>query len=131
MPCAGEPDAIIERRGQQRTVVVNWPGVIKISGDAELIYVADQAEWEQSPDLHSADYSEADYLVDSAGDVYCLTIKTGNRVKPEASGESRTLMEMLGLVKAHAAQSGACCVSKLYAPSIREAIEIAASVNQT
>jgi hypothetical protein len=110
--------------------VVNWPGVIKISGDAELVYVADQAAWEQNPELYSADYSEADYLVDSAGDVYCLTIKTDKRVKPECSGKARTLVEVLGLVKAHAAQSGSCCVSKLYAPSIREAMEIVASVNQ-
>lgn len=110
--------------------MVNWPAVIRIYGDAELIHVADQAEWEHNPDLHSADYSEADYLVDSAGDVYCLTTKTGKQVKPECSGEVRTLVEMLGLVKAHAAQSGSCCVAKLYAPSIREAIEIVASVNQ-
>ena len=110
--------------------MVNWPAVIKFSGDAELIYVADQAEWENDPDLYSADYSEADYLVDSAGDVYRLTIKADKRVKPEWTGEARALLQMLGLVKAHAAQSGCCCVSKLHAPSIREALEIVAAVNQ-
>jgi hypothetical protein len=34
------------------------------------------------------------------------------------------LTELLGMVKAHAAQSGSCCVAKLYAPTITEAFKI-------
>ena len=41
--------------------------------------------------------------------------------------DTTNLEEILGLVKAHAAQAGSCCVAKLYAPSIDEAFKIAKS----
>jgi hypothetical protein len=109
--------------------VVTWPAVISISGDAELIYVADQHDWEDAAELHLPAYDEADYLLDARGSAYRLTTKADNRVMPEPTGERRTLPEVLGLVKAHAAQSGSCCVSKLYAPTIQAAIEMVRSLD--
>jgi len=38
------------------------------------------------------------------------------------------LNDFLGLVKAHAAQGGSCCVAKLHAPSIADAMAIVASL---
>ena len=114
-------------RGER--AVVTWPAVISISGDAELIYVADQHDWEDAAELHLLAYDEADYLLDACGSAYRLTTKEDNRVMPEPTGETRTLTEVLGLVKAHAAQSGSCCVSKLYAPTIQAAIEMVWSLD--
>lgn len=31
---------------------LNWPAIIKYSGDVELTYVSDQAEWNNDADLH-------------------------------------------------------------------------------
>jgi len=110
---------------------VNWPGIIKHLNDAELTYVSDQNEWDNDEDLHCFEYDESDYLVDSSGKIFSLTTRLDKYVKPEPRGESMTLHDILSLVKVHAAQSGSCCVAKLYAPTINEAFKIVESLNET
>lgn len=111
--------------------MVNWPGIIKYADDAELVYVSDQSEWDKDTDLHYFENDESDYLIDSSGNIYTLIKRGHGYVKPEANGVSISLNEILGLVKAHAAQKGSCCVSKLYAPTISDAIKIVESLNET
>lgn len=110
---------------------MNWPAIVKHSDDAEIIYVSEQSEWNADADLHDFEYDESDCLVDSSGNIFSLTTRDNNYVKPVPRGESMELHEILGLVKAHAAQQGSCCVSKLYAPTIAEALEIVRSLNET
>jgi len=111
--------------------MVNWPAIIKHSDDPELIYISDQTEWENNVDLHYFEYDETDFLLDSTGKTYTLKEKESFSINPEPNGESKSLQEILGLVKAHAAQQGSCCVAKLYAPSIIEALKIVESLNET
>lgn len=111
--------------------MVNWPAIIKHSDDPELIYISDQTEWENDVDLHYFEYDETDYLLDSTGKTYTLKEKESFYINPVPNGESKSLQEILGLVKAHAAQQGSCCVAKLYAPSIIEALKIVESLNET
>jgi len=110
---------------------VNWPGIIKLSDDAELIYVSNQTDWNNDEDIHYFEYDEADCLIDSSGNIFSLTTRENKFVKPEPRGESMALPEILGLIKAHAAQKGSCCVAKLYAPTIAEAFKIVESLNET
>lgn len=110
---------------------MNWPGIIKHSGDAELIYVGDQTEWDNDAYLHYTSYDESDYLVDSSGNIFTLTKIESNHVNPKPDGRSMKLHEILDLVKAHAAQKGSCCVAKLYAPTIIEAIKLVESLDET
>lgn len=108
--------------------MVNWPACIKYTGDAELVCVSSQSEWDRDEDLHGHEYDESDCLVDSSGQVFSLNKKAGNHVEPAPSGEHMTLGEVLEVVRAHASQSGTCCVAKLSASSVREAIHIAFSI---
>ena len=108
--------------------LVNWPAVIKQADDAELIYISDQAVWQTDADLHDIDYDDADCLIDSCGNVFNLSRQVGNKAKLKPRGETIALNAFLGLVKAHAAQQGSCCVAKLYAPSIMEAFKIVESL---
>jgi hypothetical protein len=110
---------------------VNWPAIIKHTDDAELIYVRDETEWNNDADLHSFEYDESDCLIDSSGNLFTLTSRKGKYVIPEPCNNFLTLHELLGLVKAHAAQKGSCCVAKLYAPTIGEAFKIVESLNET
>ena len=110
---------------------MNWPGIIKYSDDAELIYVSDQSQWDNDADLHDFDYDEDDCLIDSSGDMYTLTVRSNNHVKPKTNGNSMSPNEILGLVKAHAAQKGSCCVAKLYAPTITDAFKIVESLKES
>jgi len=111
--------------------LVIWPGIIKYSDDAELDYIGNQSEWDNDADLHSFEYAENDFLIDSSGNIYSLTKRSNQYVIPEANGDSMPLHEVLGIVKAHAAQKGSCCVAKLYAPTIRDAFKIVESLNET
>lgn len=110
--------------------MVNWPGIIKHADEDELTYVSDQSGWDDDADLHHFAYDESDYLVDSSGMIYGLTTRFDNHVKPEPRDESMTLQDILGLIKAHAAQKGSCCVAKLYAPTIDDAFKIVESLNE-
>ena len=111
--------------------LLNWPGIIKHSGDAELTYVSGQTEWDNDSDLHHFEFDESDYLIDSTGKLFNLSKREDEYVKPESSGRSMALDEILGLIKAHAAQKGSCCVAKIYAPTIDEAFKIVASLEET
>jgi len=111
--------------------MINWPVIIKHSDDPELIFISSQTEWDNDVDLHCFEYEAADYLVDSHGKIYTLNEKEKSYINPEPSGGSKSLKEILGLVKEHAAQQGSCCVAKLYAPSIKEAFKIVESLNET
>ena len=110
---------------------MNWPGIIKHSDDADLVYVSNQSEWDSDTELHEFEYDEDDCLIDSSGNVYVLTVRTNRKVEPKAVGKKMSLNEILGLVKAHAAQKGSCCVSKLYAPTIGDAYKIVESLKDT
>ena len=110
--------------------MIVWPGIVRMAGDAELTYVADQRDWDAAGGRHHPLYAEDDYLLDANGHVYRLAAIVDGQVIPEATGATLALVEVLGLVKAHAAQSGSCCVAKLYAPSIRQAIELVKSIDE-
>jgi len=109
---------------------VNWPAIIKHSDDAELVYVRDQTAWNHGAELHGFDYDEADCLIDASGEIFALTNRGKGHIKPQPSGKAMTLPEILGLIKAHAAQTGSCCVAKLYAPTIRDAFKIVESLEE-
>lgn len=110
--------------------LVNWPGIIKHSHDAELIFVRDQSGWETDADIHAFEYDRSDCLIDATGNIYTLTCRNNKQVIPQASGDSMPLEKILGLVKAHAAQQNACCVAKIYAPTIQDAFKIIEALNE-
>lgn len=111
--------------------LLNWPGIIKHSGDAELTYVSGQTEWDNDADLHYFEFDESDCLIDSTGNLFNLTKREDKYVTPEPSGRSMPLDEILALIKAHAAQKGSCCVAKIYAPTIDEAFRIVESLEES
>lgn len=110
--------------------MINWPAIIKFSDDPELSYVSNQAQWESDADLHAARYDESDCLIDANGNVYSLTTATNGCVKPQPDGVGMSLEDILGLIKAHAAQNGSCCVAKLYAPTINDAFRMLAAIDE-
>lgn len=107
----------------QQPSSVAWPAIVKYAGAAELTYVASQTIWDADAHLHGARYEQGDVLIDSNGGIYAFLNGPKHLATPIATGQSARLEEVLDMVRAHAAQAGACCVAKFYAASIREAIE--------
>lgn len=104
----------------------DWPAIIKHQGDAELTYIHDQDVWEITSQSGETVFDETDLLIDSSGNTFSIsdTELVDNK-------ETQGLENILGLVKAHAAQAGSCCVAKLYAPSIKDAFEIVKSMSDS
>jgi len=94
--------------------------MLRLTGEAELAYLHDQADWDMH--AHGSHYLTSDYLIDASGAIYSLKRGAGGDVQLQATGKSATLDEVVNAVRAHAAQSGSCCVAKFSASSIPEAI---------
>lgn len=108
----------------RETTGIVWPAVIRFCGSDELSRVPNQETWKSDLDLHPGRYQPDDVLIDARGDQYALSTKVEGAILPEPTGETCTLAEIIELVRKHVAQTGACCVSKLYAASIPEAFAL-------
>lgn len=99
---------------------VQWPAIIKLHADDELIFVADAAQLISDDALKYMHVQEKDRLIDSNGAVYRISkTPTIALVNTDAM---LSLHDVDGLLRLHLSNIGNCCVSKFYAPSIREAI---------
>jgi len=104
-------------------MTVVWPAVIKYEGDAELAFVADQATWEADFASHRHIHRDGDLLIDSEGKMFTLAEQPGKISLAFKPGQV-SLEDMIALLRAHAVQDGACCVSKFSADSIAEAVQL-------
>lgn len=104
----------------------DWPAIIKHHDDTELTYIHNLAEWEMISQSGETDFDETDLLIDSSGNTFSVS---GTDLFD--NNETQGLENILGLVKAHAAQAGSCCVAKLYAPSIKDAFSIVKSMSDS
>lgn len=115
----------------KETTGIIWPAVIRYCGSDELTCVTNQDAWESDHDLHAGRYHPDDVLIDARGVQYALSTRTGDTNLPKLTGETCTLAEIVAFVRAHVAQTGTCCVSKLYAASIPEAIALLGATEET
>ena len=106
-----------------------WPAIIKHQDDDELTYIHDLYEWENTIKAGEFDFDNTDLLIDLAGNSFSIISLENNSVDLMQRPATLSLETVLGLVKAHAAQAGSCCVAKLYAPSIKDAFNIVKSLN--
>lgn len=99
---------------------VQWPAILKLHGADELIYLQDHAAWLSDGHLQAMHLTADDNLIDSAG--LCFQVAKNRNERLIATGERLGLSQIIQLVRMHAAQDGACCVAKLHANSIADAI---------
>jgi len=107
----------------------NWPALIRVEGDPELVFVRDRLAWQGESGRHVASFGDNDRLIDSTGRLFKPIARASGETGLQALEEKLSLAEVLGLVKAHAAQAGSCCVAKLWAPTIRDAFQIVESLD--
>lgn len=105
--------------------MIQWPALIKFSGDDELLYISTRAEWESDPDLHSTSYEEGDRLIDSLGMVYTLHYHNGeSRVKLAPEHNQVSVAELCTLLKSHFLCLQQCCVPKFHISSYAEGMRM-------
>ncbi len=99
---------------------VDWPAIIKLDGDGELIYVADAGQLIEDSALQQTYFREQDKLIDSSGSTYRINV--GSTLNLTPTNECMTLEEIEVLLQLHLSNHGTCCVAKFHANSIREAL---------
>lgn len=102
---------------------IQWPAIIKLGGEDELIYLPDEVSLLNHAHLQNLRFQRDDYLYDSTGREFVVDEKLKD---PRPSGRYLSLEEIIQLLRRHAAQDGACCVAKLNARSIADAIALLA-----
>ena len=101
-----------------------WPVVIHYANDPELDLIDSQAQWNARDDLIQFDFQTDDRIIVCNGWVFEFAINSPDSSKAVCSGKRIHLDDLLGLIKAHMSEAGACCVAKLYAPDYAEAFKI-------
>jgi hypothetical protein len=103
---------------------IHWPAIIQYDNDPELEYLENESALKLFAEASDNIFEENDRLIDSEGRLYHFSKPDYQPSLLTFSGESVSLEMVLGMVKAHLADSGSCCVAKAYAPTIRDAIRM-------
>jgi hypothetical protein len=102
--------------------LIQWPAIIKLQADDELIFVpdADAVQFASDVALQLMHVQAQDMLIDSSGAVYHISNRPALELAP--TGVMLSLDQMEDLLRLHLSNNGTCCVSKFHANSIREAL---------
>ena len=98
---------------------VQWPAIIKLHADDELIFISDANAFVRDEALRIMQMQPQDQLIDSAGMVY--HIRNRPALELNAAYLTLSLDAVEELLQLHLSNQGTCCVSKFHASSIREA----------
>jgi hypothetical protein len=102
--------------------MIHWPAIIKLHGDHELIFVPSQYDWDSDPIIRATKFQTADRLYDAQGREFLIHQPFIGELEP--TGRTISLDNTIQLIRLHASQYGACCVSKFAAGSHEEAFGI-------
>ncbi len=104
--------------------MILWPAILHMHQQAELIYLADQTQSQGYMQSQRFIAHAQDRLIDSAGQIYSLTATNDW----QATVHTLKLSEILNLIREHAASLDICCIAKLAADTIPQAIAIVVSL---
>ena len=100
--------------------LIQWPAIIKLYADDELIFIPDAVQFASNVAFQLTHVQAQDRLIDCSGAVYHISNRPALELAP--TGVMLSLDEVEDLLRLHLSNNGTCCVSKFYAPSIREAL---------
>jgi hypothetical protein len=95
------------------TIAPAWPLIVVHSGDDELSYVNDLAEWQDDASLSAHPHEADDYAIDSQGRVYQLGYDAASGRVELSVAEDRIERERFSqVIRSHLSTMKQCCVSK-------------------
>ena len=103
---------------------VLWPVLICYENDPEMDLILSDEEWNNREDIRQLNFQPGDKVIDVTGQVFKPVTDQNSPGSLKKTQEKMKLEDLLGLIKAHMSESGACCVAKLYAPGYKEAFGI-------
>ena len=109
---------------------LDWPAVICSAGHDELLYLSSREDWCAHVDEPGPGDFMNDVLIDGEGRCYALGYDAQNRLSILACKGREKLGVMIERLQRYAAMNGVCCVTKIAAPDIRQAIELVRSIDE-
>ena len=106
-----------------------WPAVICSADHDELLYLASRKDWNAHVDEPGPGGSMHDVLVDSVGHRYTLGDVKG-KLSVLAFDGSETLGSMIERLRRYARLNGQCCITKIVAQDVRQAVELVKSIDE-
>jgi hypothetical protein len=100
--------------------LVNFPAVIKLYADDELMLVANELEFKTNQNLRNMYFQPQDILIDNSGHVF--NIHNTEQLALSKTDYIMRLDEVIKLVQLHLSNHGTCCISKFSANSIQDAL---------
>ncbi|WP_305813836.1 DUF4144 family protein [Photobacterium leiognathi] len=99
--------------------MVNWPCILKLDGDDELIYL--DSEQQLLSECEDLILSQDDYVIDSQGFSYSISI---NNVSAELINNNTqlTVEEVTALIQSHEFSFAEVCLIKIQFVSVSDAI---------
>ncbi len=98
--------------------MIQWPSILKLEGDAELIYLDNVDEFVF--ELNHLLATNEDYLIDSCGLVYSVReLIDESQTQPK---RTITLSEVINLIREHEFSQAQTCLTKITFHSMTEAI---------
>ncbi|WP_112480422.1 DUF4144 family protein [Vibrio variabilis] len=101
--------------------MIQWPCLLKLEGDDELIFLA--SETELTKELESLIASDEDIVIDSVGRAFRMEEDSSPSVTFVAQQHALTLEDITELVRAHEFSLAQVCLTKIQFNSISEAIQ--------
>lgn len=108
--------------------MINWPAVLQYRGDNELVFIAEQSQWDNDDELSGGRYDADDRLIDSTGRIFRPSEKAAGFVSTE---QVLSLDEVVELVRLHMSEAGLCCIAKFSAASIAEAVVMVSTLSHS
>ncbi|WP_417869390.1 DUF4144 family protein [Vibrio furnissii] len=100
--------------------MVNWPALLKLDGDDELLYLASEIQFHHECD--DMILGAADHVIDCQGQRYRIHRAT-NTLTLVADHTWYSAAEVSQLIQAHEFAAAQVCVTKIYFPTVEQAVK--------
>ncbi|EOD80025.1 hypothetical protein D515_01160 [Grimontia indica] len=96
-----------------------WPAILKLDGDDELLFIASQSQFEdEATDMI---FSDEDILIDSEGASFLLSMES-RQISLAPHTKQFDAIEVSALIQTHEFCKAEVCLTKIYFPTVKEAI---------
>jgi len=100
--------------------MIDWPCIMKLEGDDELLYFSNANEFLN--ECQSLILNSSDFLIDSSGHSYKLNQKNESDFNFIISTQRYSADDLSKLVQAHEFSKAEVCLTKIHFQSVSEAI---------
>ena len=109
---------------------VHWPAVLNSQNFDELVYFADQIEFENATDVWHGQVTGQDRLIDSRGRIYNIVCYADANIPTlVVTQQIMNLETFSSLVRQHCSAMNQCCISKIHLVSYAQGMQLVKSMD--